>query len=505
MIERLDIMRNKALAVDIGTSSVRAMVFSNYGEILSRSQTEYRQICSAPGFEEQNPDEILEAAFATIASCLKGFDDKQSIACISFSSQMYGIFAVDYDAHPLCHNILWSDSRSVQEERFIKREWDGSLLYKTTGCPVNSIYCLPKLLWIKNNLPEVFEQAALFVSIKSYVIHALTGLWVEDWSMASATGFFDVTSHQWFEYAIAKLGIEKERLCRLVAPETVLDFKNPRLLNEWGLSESVKVVPASGDGPLANVGSGAWEVGDINVDLGTSGAMRVVLDHSSRESNSGLWCYCLSSDRWAYGGILTNAGNAYKWLAENIGFYVGNQPVDMDKLNELTKKIPLGAEGLLFLPYLRAARSPYWDSSLKGVLYGLAPRHNVGHIAMALFESIAFDLLKILDSMKKQVNIKEFIIFTGGLSKSKLMPQILADVLDCEIRVPNENEGSIKGAAIIGFKAMGVLTQLSFDANHDGYTSYRSISSNSCLYREISRKYFKLVELFKGKSLEELL
>ena len=247
---------------------------------------------------------------------------------------------------------------------------------------------------------------------------------------------------------------------------------------------------------MANLGSGAWHVGDVNIDLGTSGAIRTIVNAAPRDGKSGLWCYCLAKDRWAYGGILTNVGNAYAWLEENISEFgrETDKSEALIRMNRLAENAPAGSDGLLFLPYLRAPRSPYWNTKIKSVIYGMTPSMNLGHLIRALLEAIAYDLSFILEAIEKQSKITDCILFTGGLSKSRLLCRIIADVTGRTIRVPECSEGSIRGAAIIGLKALGALDSLSFPGQVGLFEDFHPDSLKKNVYELSRRRYSALVK-----------
>ena len=479
------------------------MVFDSNGIILSRSQNSYDVVRPQPDFEEQNPQTLYDVALKTIGECLGNVEASQ-IAGICFSSQMYGVFAVDEDGNPLCNNILWSDARATEEEKYIKENFDSNRITEETGCPVNSIYPLAKILWLKNHLPGVFRSAYKFISIKDLIIHELTGLWVSDYSMLSATGFFDIGTKKWSQYALSVIGLASSRLPKPISGESKLKFSNELLLKLWNLSPEVSVILGAGDGPLANLGSGACNIGQVNIDLGTSGAIRTIIDHPPRESKSGLWCYCLAEKRWAYGGILTNVGNAFSWLSQNVAEFDNDADlsINLDRLDFLAEKVTPGSEGLLFLPYLRAPRSPYWDSSLKSLMYGMVPSMNLGHIARAMLEAFAYDISFILDSIMSESSVADFILFTGGLSKSKLLCRILADVTGKNIRVPSCSEGSIRGAAILGFKSLGIINELSFPHMNSDFQEFKADVQNSETYALSKKRYGLLVKASKQIGIE---
>jgi len=322
--------------------------------------------------------------------------------------------------------------------------------------------------------------------------------WVVDHSMTSATGLFDVHRRRWHSEALAAVSVTESRLSRPVSGAEGFRLVAGSPLAGRGLPDGVQVFLGGGDGPLANLGSGASAPGAVNVDLGTSGAVRCTVTRPIVDAAGSLWCYCLTEDLWTLGGIITNVGNAYQWLADNIVGAGGGACDAYELLNRLAADIEPGSGGLFFLPYLRKVRSPYWDGRLKGAVYGLTADHNVGHMARAMLESIAFDLRSIIALMRHESAVADRVVLTGGLARSPILPQLLADVLGEEVFAPDNAEGSIAGAAILGLKGLGAIDGVDFVGKaHPGRTFTPRPPTRDC-YDHTYRKYLRLVDALRA-------
>ena len=494
-MEEMKLSSHHVLAVDIGTSSVRAMVFDVSGEIVAKTQIGYATVRPLPYFEEQDPEFVRQEVYRAIGQCLaEPAADPAKIEAVSFSSQMYGVIAVDEQGKPLTRNILWSDGRAEKQAARLKKEDTEHALYRETGCPINSIYPIAKILWLREHLPQVFQAARRFISIKEYVAYPLIGEWAIDYSMASGTGLFDITKKKWSETAIQAAGIDTSRLSRTVSGIEAFPLKADSPLISMGLQAGITVFLGGGDGPLANLGSGASGLGAVNIDLGTSGAARCITDKATFDDTASLWCYCLTDDIWAYGGIVTNVGNAYQWLGSNLfddeRLSVAQR---LEALDQLAAETAIGSDDLYFMPYLRKARSPYWDGRLKGTVYGLTPDHGKAHLARALLEAIAYDLKAIIDLMKEHAFIKDYLVLTGGLSKSNLIRQLLADVIGIEVRTPQDGEGSIAGAAILALYGLGAVSHPAFSSACRAYQSYIPDRESVQRYEAAYQRYQHLI------------
>jgi gluconokinase len=238
------------------------------------------------------------------------------------------------------------------------------------------------------------------------------------------------------------------------------------------------------------------------VDLGTSGAARAIADQAVTDETASLWCFCLTESLWAYGGIVTNVGNSYQWLGERL--LAPGKPLGegYELMNRLAAEAAPGSDGLLFMPYLRKARSPYWDGRLKGTIYGLNADHGPGQVARALLEAVAYDLRAILALMAERIETESHIVFTGGLARSPILPQLLADVLGREVRAPEDQEGSVTGAAIMALRGIGAIPDLRFQGGPRPYRSWRPDPGIAAGYDRSYARYAKLVAAMREIDLD---
>jgi len=486
------------LAVDVGTSSVRAMLFDAFGNVSARSKRSYSTHRPAPNREEQDADAIREITYRAMIDCLAQSPAPEQVGAVCFSSQLYGIIALDATDRPLTPNIIWSDSRAEPQAEAMKAAGVQARLYPITGCPMDSIYPIAKLRWLGEADPQLFWTARRFVSIKEYVVAPLIGDWVVDHSMASATGLFDIHRRCWLPEALAAVDVAGQRLSRPVSGTQGFRLIAGSPLAVCGLPDRVQIFLGGGDGPLANLGSGASSPGAVNIDLGTSGAARCTVALPTVDANGKLWCYCLADDLWAVGGVVTNAGNAYHWLGENFGGAGGGPHDSYESLDRVAAAIEPGAGGLFLLPYLRKVRSPYWDGRLKGAVYGLAPDHNAGHMARAMLESIAFDLRSIIALIRRECAVHDRLALTGGMAMSPVLPQLLADVLGAEVFAPDNAEGSIAGAAILGLFGLGVLDGVDFVGKPRPGRSFTPQPPTQARYDRVYSDYLRVVDAIRA-------
>ena len=367
------------IGLDLGTTNCKALAVSAQGEVLASTESGYRLRSAGSGRVEQDPQEIWQGAQAALRAVL-GRTHGHDLAGVCLSGAMHSLLPVDGSGAPLALAITWADERAAGQAIKLRQEMDAFALYERTGCPLESIYYPAKLRWYREAAPEIFRAAARFVGVKDWVCFHLTGAWLTDFGLASTTGLLDIHRLAWDAEALALGGIGEDRLPALVSPYAVAGGVSRTALE--GMLAGTPVIVGGSDGGLANLGAGAAGPGQAAVTVGTSGAIRRVLDRPQLDPQVRTWCYVLDEGRWFAGGAINNGGLALQWVRERFFQEVGGQAGFQRMLAEAAR-VPAGAGGVFFLPYFTGERSPHWDSSIRGLLYGLGLEHDRGHVARA--------------------------------------------------------------------------------------------------------------------------
>ena len=485
------------LGVDLGTTACKAIVVDPEGRELSSGSATYPLHTPHPSWAEQDPEEVWEGMVEAVREALSGLDDPQSVRALAFSTAMHGVLAVDKEGIPLTRCLIWADQRSTSQVERIRQQADAHQLYRRTGCPVQPIFLPAKILWLREERPQVVRRAHKYVSIKDVILHRLTGQYLVDRSTASATGLMDTHRLDWDDEILGLVGIVREQLPQLVSPEAVLEGILPQRAEELGLSLEIVIVPGAGDGGLANLGAGAVEAGQVASTIGTSGAVRMVTRRPYLDPKERTWCYLLTEGRWYVGGAIANGGLAYNWFRDR--FFSHREEVDYEELDAAAEEVGLGAEGLLFLPYLAGERNPHWNPKARGVLFGLSLHHGRRHIARAIMEGVAFCMYDILLALEGAVGGIEEIRATGGFTRSPLWVQILSDVYGHPIATLGTQASSSLGAVFLAMKALGYIEDL---AEVRGLVPIQRIYEPDM---ERHRRYRELHQLFQKlyRDLEE--
>jgi gluconokinase len=449
------------IGVDIGTTSTKAVAFDTEGNELGARSIGYDLHEPAPGRAEQDPDEIVAAVLGSLRQLTD--DLSVRVAALSFSSAMHSLIGLDPGGRPLTASVTWADSRAgVQAER-VRSSSVGLALHRRTGTPVHPMAPLSKLIWFHEQEPKLCEQVGHWVGIKEYVLLRLCEALMMDHSIGSGTGLMDIHTLSWDPQALQLAGITADQLPELVATTTVLPGLTAEAAEAAGLPQDTPVVVGAGDGPLANLGLGAVAPGVAACSIGTSGALRVMVEHPAVDPLGGVFCYALTEDRWVVGGAINNGGVVLKWTGDALAPDLGDKAEE--ELLALAATAPIGCGGLIMLPYLLSERAPHWSSLPRGAYIGLTHEHRREHLIRAALEGVCQQLATVLHSMQAAGNEIRQLRATGGFARSPLWRQMLADTLGMEIQFPAGHEGSGFGAALLGMQAIGLIASVEVAAD----------------------------------------
>ncbi len=443
------------LAIDIGTTHCKAIVTDITGAIVSASQKPCVSITTLPGQHEQEPDLMFDNVAALLHEAFAAFNNK-SLTCVSFSCAMHGIMAIDVAGKPLTNIITWADTRSNKYAEQLLKSDDAFDIYSNAGTPIHAMSPLCKLMWLKNEQPEIFAKAHKFISFKEYIFYRLFGKFIIDYSLASATGLFNIHKKQWHEMSLKYAGITTGQLSNPVPVTHQESTMLPGMMERLGLNSAIPFVLGGSDGCLANLGCGATHENELALTIGTSGAIRLVTPAPYTFEINTVFNYLLTDDLFVVGGPTNNGGNVLQWFIEHV---MKKKPdsESFDEVLAMAANVSAGSDGLLFLPYLYGERSPVWDATARGCFIGLNASHTIQHMARAVVEGICFGLFDIFSSMQGLQENVDVIYASGGFTRSAFWLQLIADVFGKKVILNDLADASAMGAAMIGMVASGIL------------------------------------------------
>ncbi len=447
------------LGIDVSTTGAKAILINQNGQVIASATNGYPLSTPHPLWSEQAPEDWWNGACSSIQQVLaqasmRGHD----VQGVGLTGQMHGLVLLDRNNQVLRPAILWNDQRTAAQCEEMTEKIGGKRLLSISGNPALTGFTAPKILWVRENEPEIYEKIAHILLPKDYIRFRLTGNYAIDCAEASGTSLLDITQRQWSTEILDILEINPAWLPKVVEGPEVSGAISAGAAALTGLAAGTPVAGGGGDQAAGAVGVGAITPGIISLALGTSGVVFAPTGKPFIEPEGRLHAMCHSvPGSWHLMGVMLSAAGSLRWFRDTF-----SPESSYDALLEPSTQIEPGSEGLIFLPYLTGERTPYPDPYARGAFIGLTLRHNLAHMARSVLEGVAFGLRDSMELVKGsglgQVNQ---VRVSGGGSKSGLWRQILADTLACELATINVTEGASYGAALLAGVGAGVWSKVS--------------------------------------------
>lgn len=446
------------LAHDLGTTGNKASLFNLDGATLASTFVAYPTAYPQPNWAEQDPADWQRAVFDSTRQLMAGTSiPAGQVAVVGFSGHMQGALLVDRDGAPLRPAIIWADQRAIPQAGWMRQNCGEELIYRLTGNRVSPAYTAAKLLWIRDNQPDIFRNTHRLLQAKDYAAFLLTGVFATDYSDASLTQLFDLERRAWSDEILGLLNLSPALLPDPHPSATVIGGITAEAAAATGLRPGTPVVIGGGDGACATVGAGSVSEGDVYNYIGSSSWVALSVLHPVRDPHQRTFNFVhLDPGLYCAIGTMQAAGGAYDWLERLFRDDAQTGPRH-HALDRAVGAISPGANGALFLPYLLGERSPHWNPLARAAFVGLTMPDNRAELARAVLEGVAFNLRTILDSLRGQGVKVEAMRLIGGGAKSAVWRQILADIYDLPIIQLNlPAAATALGAAIAGGVGVGL-------------------------------------------------
>lgn len=452
------------LGIDLGTSGTKTVLFNMDGSVAASSTIEYPLLQPHNGWAEQNPLDWWRAASGTMKAVMARAGAKaDEVQGVGISGQMHGLVMLDANGNVLRPSIIWCDQRTAAECEEMTQKVGRERLMATTANPAMTGFTASKILWVRNHEPEVYAKCAHILLPKDYIRYMLTGELATEVSDASGMQLLDIPSRKWSDEVLEKLDIDKRLLAKVYESPEVTGKITKAASELTGVAEGTPVVGGAGDNAAAAVGTGTVVDGRAFVTLGTSG---VVFAHTSKMSidpqgRVHTFC-CAVPGAWHVMGVTQAAGLSLKWFRDNFcraemetAEGMGCDPYYL--MDKAAATVPIGAERLVYLPYLMGERTPHLDPDCRGAFIGLSAMHTKRHLLRAVLEGVVFsqrDSVEVLRGMGVQIDDMKAC---GGGGTSPLWRQMLADTFGCPVRTLQSKEGPALGVAILAGVGTGAF------------------------------------------------
>lgn len=438
------------LIIDVGTSSMRGILFRANGRILHVVQKEYRVISLENGRIEQNPLDFKNSMTEIVKeTAVFSAQEKEAIDVIVLTSQRSSVIPVDREGNHLCNAQMWQDKRTVsicQEMEPYHRE-----IFQLCGSRVNPVFSGTKMKWFRRNRPDIYEKTWKFAVIPDYLFYHMTGNFCTDYTYGSRSLLMNLKTCSWDKRLLELMEVDEEKLCELKAPGSIMGYTTKKFAGETGISEGLPVISAGGDQQCGMLGQGAVEYGDVSLTLETGGFLLTTCREVPEYLDWDVVCNASSvTGEYILEASMLTCTSAMEWFKRN--FY--REESDFyGRLNEILSDIPVGAHGCRALPYFQGRSTPDWNSSAAAAFCNITLNTSREDMLKALMESICMEIRNNISSFEKYVPTDRILI-NGGLSKSESFNQMQADVYGKRVVRMDNEESTAVGALMVAAVAM---------------------------------------------------
>jgi D-xylulose kinase len=457
-------MTELVLAIDAGTTGVRSMFFDKSGNVIAKAYSEYESIFPHPSWVEQRSEDWWKKSCETIQQCVRqGNISTEHVVGISVTNQRETVVPIDRDGKPLRNAIVWQDRRTVRQCDWIRKQVSPAEVYSITGLTIDPYFTAPKILWIRENEKGIFNATDKFLLVHDYLISRLSKELVTDYSNASRTLLLDVRSGKWSEKLLTALGIPLEKLPKAAEPGSYVGELTDAAAKETGLKTGTPIIAGGGDQQCAALGVGVVREGMMKSTTGTgtfllAHSKTVRLDPARRV----LCSRHVVPNAFVVEASMFTTGAALKWFRDNLGsaemaIADENSLDPYDVLTKAASQITPGSEGVIHIPHFAGAGAPNWNPRARGVFAGLALGHTRAHLIRAILEGVSYEIRTNIEVMRELGLPSKEVRVTGGAARSDVWMQIQADILRTPVIRTKMEEATAVGAAVLGFKGIGVF------------------------------------------------
>jgi len=489
------------MGIDVGTLGVKTQIFNSAGEAISSSYEEYPIISPKPNWAEEDPHQWWKATVNTIKSSIKKAKiNPEKIVAIGVCGQMHGIVPIAKDGKPLYNAIIWLCQRSTPQLKWIEKNVGKEKVYKISGCVLQNTYTAPKILWLKENEPQIFKNTYKFLFSKDFINYKLSGSTMcTDWSMSSLTMLSDIAKIKWSEELCNLFDIPLEKLPEIHSPSSIIGEVCSEAATETGLKKGTPIVAGGSDFACLLLSVGVFSPERFMLSNGSCSGIATCLNKPLFDEKMRIEgpLYHVIPNTWPLAVGVGTTGTVLRWFRDefcNEEIYLARKlGIDPYKIiDEEASKIPVGSDGLLVIPLFSGERTPLFNPNARGVFFGFSLLHTKEHVARAILEGVGYCLrlqMEILEDLGFKIHEMRAI---GGAVRSQLWMQIQADILNKDILLVNHEEGGVLGAAILAGTGVGI-----FKDPINAIENIVKVTKRIKPRHEVHEKYIKLYNVYR--------
>lgn len=495
------------LGIDIGTSGTKTVLFTEDGDSVASATFEYPLYTPQNGYAEQNPEDWWDATVKGISTVLgESGASNEDIKGIGLSGQMHGLVMLDGDNRVIRKSIIWCDQRTSAEVKEITEKVGHDRLIDITANPAITGFTAAKIMWVKNNEPDNYEKCRHILLPKDYIRFMLTGEYATEVSDASGMQLLDIPGRCWSDEVLGKLGIDKALLPLVYESPEITGKITSKVSALTGLKAGTPVVGGAGDNAAAAVGTGVVEDGKAFTTIGSSGVVFAHTSNISIDKAGRVHTFCCAvPNSWHVMGVTQSAGLSLKWFRDNLCWSEMETALNMGVdpyflMDKEADEVEIGANRLLFMPYLNGERTPHLDPNARGMFLGLSAMHTKRDMLRAVMEGVSYSLRDCVEVMREMdINVSDMMACGGGGS-SKIWRQMLADLYGCQVKTTQSKEGPALGVALLAAVGTGIYSSVPEACKAVILTdkSQEPVSGNIIKYEKIYQLYRKIYPSVKG-------
>lgn len=489
-------MEELLLGIDIGTSACKIGIFNKKGKVVAQSSQSYPIYYPNPGWVEQNPDEWWQSICSGIKECLeKAGTDPGRIAGIGIDGQGWSAIPVDKSGNCLANTPIWMDTRAKDIAERVTGEIGDERIFETAGNGFLPAYTTPKMLWFKEERPDIYKKTYKFLQSNGYIGYKLTGNMSIDRCQGYGIHFYNTKTFVYDESLAEDMGLSLDKVPDIYPCHGIIGTVTKEAAHLTGLKEGTPVIAGGLDAACGTLGAGIYKAKQTQIQGGQAGGMSICVDEPITHPSL-IFSPHVVPDLWLLQGGTVGGGGVLRWFRQELG-----EGRTFDELTALAEEIPPGSEGVIFLPYMSGERSPIWNPDAKAVFFGLGFDKTKGHMVRAALEGVAFSIAhNFMVAKQAGINLKDLDIRAmGGAANSRLWMQIYADVIGLRIAVASSDTATTWGAAILAGVGVGIFNNFE-EAIKDSVTITRMHEpnpDNNEIYKQTFELYLQLYEDLK--------
>lgn len=448
--------RDILLGIDFGTGGCKVSAITTDGRLAGTAAVEYATEFAHPGWSEQRPGDWYGAMCSALRALETGGVSLKRVLAIAFDGSTHNAVLLDSRMEPVRKTIMWTDQRSVEECRFLREKY-GEAIFRIAYQPPTPTWTLPQLLWISRHEPEALKRTEKILFVKDYVRFLVTGRAATDRIEAQGTLFFDMAKQDWSDELASLAGLRREQLPELLEPCDVAGYVTEAAARDTGIPAGTVVVCGTSDSAIEDYGAGAIEPGDCIVKLATAGNVNVMTSEPHPHPRTLTYGHVIPG-MWYTVSATNAAALCQRWMRDAL---CRSEQQEAERLGvnafalmeRLAAASPVGANGVMFHPYLQGERSPYWDPDLRASFTGVSVSTGKGDLIRALLEGVAYSLRDCYGTIEEMGLPVGRIFLIGGGARGELWSRIVCDVFDLPVQVPSPGDASFGSALLAGVGA----------------------------------------------------